>query len=343
MAERRQNVPDFRLAIDGKDLTGKVRPRLISLRLTEKRAGEADELEIQLDDTDGLLAIPRKGAKVSLSIGWARGSDVAVGLVDKGVFTVDQTSWQSAPAQISITARSADLTAGYRVRRERSHRSTTLGAIARKVASANGLQASVSADLADIPIAMHVQDQKSDMAMIRSLGRRYDAVATVKHGKLILAPIGAGKTAGGKPIPTLAITPAEGDRVSWQSAERDSYTKVEARWHDRGSASRKTESADVGTGSASSDGKTRRLHRTYHSQATAKAAAKAEAKRIGRAAGSLSYRFALGRADVYPDRRASVKGFKPGIDSDNWLVTETTHAIDGQGGFVTETKLELGN
>jgi phage protein D len=214
---RRQNFADFRVTLDGKDLTSKVRPRLISLRLTEKRGGEADELELVLDDADGKLAIPKKGVIIACALGWRRGTDVITGLVDKGRFTVDDASWDSSPDTITVRARSADLTAGYRVRREGSHRDTTLGALAGKVAAAHGYTAHVDPALTGIAVPVLVQDGKSDMAMIRDLGRQHDAVATVKDRRLILKPIGKATTSSGAAIPAATITRSSGDRASWKT------------------------------------------------------------------------------------------------------------------------------
>jgi phage protein D len=337
---RRQNLADFRVTMDGKDLTDRLRPRLISLRLTEKRGGEADELELVLDDSDGKLAIPRKGVVITCALGWRRGTDVIAGLVDKGRFTVDDASWDSAPDTITVRARSADLTAGYRVRREASHRDTTLGAVAQRVAAAHGYTAHVDPALAGIAVPVLVQDGKSDMALIRDVGRRHDAVATVKDRRLILKPIGKATTSSGAAIPHATILRSAGDRASWKTSERDAYTKVEARWHDGGAAERKTVSHAVAGSADGGDGKVRRLKRTFHSKADADAAAQAEAGRVARAGAELTLSLALGCPDLYPDRRLTVTGFKKGVDGADWLVAEVTHNLDGQGGLRTDLKLE---
>ncbi|WP_244859255.1 hypothetical protein [Shewanella dokdonensis] len=62
--------PDYRIVVDGKDISSKLRPRLISLTLEDKRGFEADTLELQLDDSDGQLQLPRKGASMQVLLGW---------------------------------------------------------------------------------------------------------------------------------------------------------------------------------------------------------------------------------------------------------------------------------
>lgn len=51
----------YELVVDGASIDAKVKPRLHSLTLTERRGTEADQLELVLNDTDGKLAIPRLG------------------------------------------------------------------------------------------------------------------------------------------------------------------------------------------------------------------------------------------------------------------------------------------
>jgi len=222
-----QNKADYRITLNGASLgapllaadastrlMGKVRPRLISLTLSEKRGEDADQLDIALHDHDGRLEIPMPGQVIGLALGWLEGGEVAPGLVDKGLFKVDEAEWSGPPDIVTIRARSADFAAALNKRRERSHVATTLGDVVKKIAADNGLQASVAPELASIALPAWGQDQVSDGALLRALGRRYDAAATVKGGKLIFAPIGTGATASGLAIPAIAITRASGDRYT---------------------------------------------------------------------------------------------------------------------------------
>ncbi len=331
---KRANVADFRLSVGGQDFTSKARPRLVSLSLTEKRGGEADDLEIVLDDSDGRLALPRKGAEIRLQLGWLQGGGVTIGLVDKGRFKVDEASWSGSPDQVTIRARSADLTGVFRTRREKGHNDTTLGAIAHKVASANGLEARIDGDLAGIAVPILTQHHESDMALLRRLGRQHDAVATVKDGKLILSPIGKGATSSGKALPTITLTRADGDGPRYTEVDRSADAGVEARWHDQDSGTRKT--VKIGGGS----GTPKRLRKVHHSEADAKAAAKAEASRSKRAEATFEMNLALGRPGLYPETGVKLIGFKPPIDAHKWIVAELRHRLDGNGGMTTSLKLE---
>lgn len=170
--------------------------------------------------------------------------------------------------------------------------------------------------------------------MLRFLGKRHDAVATVKGKTLIFAPIGKGKTAGGTALPALALERQSGDSYQWSRAAREEYGGVEARWHDKDATERKTVKAGGGNGTP------KRLKRVFHNEADAKDAAEAEDKRVKRAGASFELTLGYGDASLYPEQKGKVSGFKASIDATDWLVAEVSHSLDGSGGFRTKLKLE---
>lgn len=228
-------APDYRLVVDGKDISAKVQPRLISLTLTEGRENNADQLDIELDDSDGQLAIPRKEAVIELAIGW-RGQQ----LVDKGSFVVDEAEHSGAPDRITIRARAADMGGEIRTRQEKSWHDTTLGAVLAELAKRNGLTHKVDPALAAIKIAHIDQTNESDMHFLTRLARKYDAVATVKKKHLLFLPIVGTKTSKGESLPVIEITRADGDNHLWVSSTRDAFEGVRAWWSDRVNGSRKS-------------------------------------------------------------------------------------------------------
>lgn len=219
------NVSAVRLTLDGADLADKIDPRFIELSLSEKRDGSADELTLTLHNADGKMAMPAPGKVITLALGWASGTDVAVGLVEKGRFTVDEVEASGPPDVIRITARSADLNGNYRKRRTQSWKDTTVGAVLGEIASRHGISAQVHPDLAGKPIAALDQHGKSDMLLVKDLGSRYDAVATWKDRKLIFMPVGSATTAGGKTLAAKTLTKRDGWSWRFTRVQRDEYTR----------------------------------------------------------------------------------------------------------------------
>ncbi len=324
----------WRLMLGGTDLASKIAPRLISLRLSEKRGEAADTLEITLHDADGLLALPPDGALLSVWLGWERGTGVTPGLVAKGSFKVDGLTWSGPPDQVTISAKAADLKNSFRTRKTKIWKNTTLGAVVSEIAGANAIKPRCHPDLSAKALTAAEQHNKSDMQFLRDLGRRYDAVATVKDGCLIFAPVNAATTATGKAIPSLALTRRSGDRYSFERAARENgQDGAEAQWHDQAGATRKKAQAG--------GSKKRRLKRVYSSESDAAAAAAAETGRLKRAAASFSLDLAYGDATASPAMKATLSEFKVEVDALAWLVSEVDHTMDGAGGYRTSLKLEV--
>jgi hypothetical protein len=326
------NKAACRLVLDnGVDLSSRINPRIIDLTLTEKRGDEADTLDLTIHNHDGQLAPPKVGAVLKLALGWETGDDVLPGMVDKGSFRVDEVERSGPPDIITIRARSADLTGDYRTRRTRSWVDTTLGAIIQAIAGENGFSSRITGELAAIPIKAIEQAGKSDMAFVRDLGRRYDAVATVKAGTLIFMPLGSSTTPSGKALPTLRLTKVDGWNWTFRHEERTGADGISAEYHDQDAGRRKT----VTTGGS----KPKKLKKVYASKADAEKAAKSAADKAKRTAYSFTYDLAFGDPAITPSMPVQLQGWDSEIDGMKWLVGEVTTRF-GAGGLVTAIKLE---
>lgn len=80
------------LTADNKPLNDLILQRIKSVTVTDNRANEADQLDIVLDDSDGVLDLPRRGVKINCQLGFE-----GEGLHDKGDFIVDETECQALP------------------------------------------------------------------------------------------------------------------------------------------------------------------------------------------------------------------------------------------------------
>lgn len=219
--------PAWTISVDGGDITAKIAGRLVSLTLTDNRGFEADQIDLVLDDTDGALALPARGAAVRLALGWQ-----GEALIDKGDFVVDEIEHSGAPDQLTLRARSADLRGGLTTQMERSFHQTTLGAIVRTVADENDLRAVIAPDL-DVEWIAHIdQTNESSANLLTRLARLFDAVASVKDGRLLFLRAGMGKSASGRPLPVATIARGDGDQHRFGLAERDAATAVKATYYD---------------------------------------------------------------------------------------------------------------
>lgn len=304
--------PLFRVEIDGLDITDALQDRLIDLSITDNRGFEADQVELQIDDTDGLIDLPSKGVSLRAWLGWEHGE-----LIYKGSYTVDEIEHAGAPDILTVRARSADLRTGLTTQRERSWHDLTLGDIVNTLASENGLQAAIDGALAAQPIVHIDQTNETAVNLLTRLARQFDAIATVKDGKLIFMPVAGGRSVSGQALPAVAITRTDGDRHRFLVADRDSYSGVRATYNDVSQAKKgeviwgNTEDSSERdtrpkTETAPATGQYKSLPKTYKNRDAAHRAARQEWTRLKRnKAEKAAY---VGVKARYNDRNLSVSG-----------------------------------
>jgi phage protein D len=331
-------IPAFAIQVNGESITDTIQQRLEVLVLTDNRGLEADTLEITLDDSDGRLALPKRGASVALSLGWQ-----ATGLIDKGLYTVDEVEHAGAPDKLTIRARSADLRAGLAEKKETSFHAKTVGDIINHIAENNGLTAIIGPGLADQTLDHIDQTNESDTNFLTRLGEQFDAIATVKGGKLLFFRAGDAVTATGQALPEALIVRSIGDSHRFNLSDRDNYTEAEASYEDKKLAKRGSVIVEGGTkgDTAPSVPSKKTLRHTYANKSNAERAAKSAMAKTARASAEFSINLALARPDLFPEIPATVQGFKAEIDSVKWIITKATHTLSADGGFTTVLELEL--
>ncbi|WP_426767390.1 phage late control D family protein [Erwinia aphidicola] len=358
-------TPDFMIRVNSENVTANISPRLISLTMTDNRGFEADQLDIELDDTDGQLAMPVRGAVISLFLGW-KGQP----LTGKGDFTVDEVEHHGAPDTMTIRARSADFRGTLNSRREVSYHDTTLGAVIRQVAERNKLQPIIAEAFASVPVTHIDQTQETDAAFLTRIATLNGAVAAIKAGRLLFIKPGGGVTAAGKPIPQMTITRQDGDRHSFSISDRGAYTGVTASWlhtkkpkpkkvkvqrkpkerhlralehpaaKKRKAAPAKTPEAKEGDYLAGSEDNVFAITTVYATKAAAMRAAQAKWNKLQRGVADFSLTLAMGRADLFPETPVQVSGFKAVIDAQPWVISKVTHSLSGSG-YTTALEFEV--
>ncbi|QCT18512.1 phage late control D family protein [Jejubacter calystegiae] len=343
--------PAFSITIEGKDITTVLDGRLMSLTLTDNRGFEADQLDLELDDADGLIVLPRRGARITLALGW-KGQP----LFPKGTFTVDEIEHSGAPDRLTVRARSADFRETLNTRREKSWHQTTVGAVVQEIATQHKLKPALDTALTAQALDHMDQTNESDASFLMRLARQHGAIASVKDGNLLFIRQGQGRTASGKPLPVVTITRGVGDSHRFSLADRGAYTGVIASWLNtrepakkpttttrrrKKTAKKKTPEAKQGDYLVGTDENVLVLNRTYANRGNAERAAKMQWERLQRGVASFSLQLAEGRADLYTEMPVKVSGFKQQIDDAEWTITTLTHTVSPDSGFTTSMDLEV--
>ncbi|WP_174259685.1 phage late control D family protein [Enterobacter asburiae] len=211
--------PAFTLTVEGNDITALVAANLVNLTLTDYGAGEKKSDEVSFAVVDDKLALPAKGVKVALSLGFGTQR------VSKGTFVVDSTASgasANSPRIVQVTARaySKSSAKGHSTLQSQKHRSwinVTLGDLLNTVATEHGLAPRIDASLAAKKLEHEDQTAESDMNLVTRLAARYGAVSKVTHDSWVVMPREATKTSKGNDIKTVTVIPSQVSRWSFRN------------------------------------------------------------------------------------------------------------------------------
>ena len=317
----------FTLTADRQDITDAIKDRLISLSVTDESGVQSDTLELRIDDRDCSIRLPRTGAELSLQLGYRHHK-----LTTIGVFTVDELNIEGPPNVLVIRARAADFRQSLKEQKTRSWENHTLENIIRTIATEHQLNPVIAETLKSKTIQHIDQTEESDLHFLTRLAKEYDAISTVKEGRLIFVPKGQGLTITGKETPLMKLKPEQISRYRFTLADRGKYAAVIAHWHNKNTGQR------VPVRIGRSEGKpvsTLRGLKPDAESAKVAAQAKLESLQRGTITGSISL---AGAPSLRAEGRLTLSGFREGIDG-LWVINQVTHKLDA-GGFKTSLQVE---
>ena len=327
------------------DITDNIRPRLISLTVTDNRGLAADQMTLVLDDSDQKIMMPERGKRVVVYAG-RRGFT----LIKLGEFNIDQVKHEGAPDKVTVVGRSVDFSKTLNKKQEYSWHDISLGQIMESMASRYKLQTVITPSIAQIHIDHADQSQETDLSFLQRLARRYGLELIAKFNKLMLIYPGNGVNAQGEAVLPITITRGDGDRHSFELSDRLSYTGVSARWLDTSQPKKQMPQVDVSRKPAPDDkgaeymagnaGNIYVISTLFASKEVATKAAQDLWKKFQANGASFTITLANGRAELTPEIPVSVSGFKGVIDRTPWIINKVTHTIDGNG-FITQLDLEI--
>jgi len=91
-------TPAFRIVADGADITQRINDRLLQLKTTDKPGMESDEFELRIDDRDGAVVLPPRGASIEIFLGYTETK-----LTRIGRYIVDEIELSGPPDTLVIT------------------------------------------------------------------------------------------------------------------------------------------------------------------------------------------------------------------------------------------------
>lgn len=321
--------PVHRIVADGQDITHLINDRLLLARTIDKPGVDSDDFELRLDDRDGALTLPARGAKLAVYLGWE--SDKLTFL---GSYTVDEIEVTGPPDTVVIRSKSSDTRSSAKTTRDGSWEGVPLSTIVADIAKRNGW-------IPECPVDTLVEriDQlgESDLNFINRLAKLYDCTAKVADGKLIVLPRQAGKSASGKDLPKVTIRRSDVSRWQFRLGDDTVKDSVKASYQN---GKGELETVEVGN-DASPDGLPP-VHTDRHvhaNKSAAEAAAKARLAGFNRSTAGVRLEMP-GRTDLFSESEIDAQGFKVGLDG-SYLV-ESVEQVWTQAGWSTTVECNGG-
>ncbi|MBL4839938.1 MAG: hypothetical protein JKY47_03805 [Thalassospira sp.] len=312
-------IPQYQIIADSVDVTARMQKYLNKVRVVDKPGVEADECEIELSDPDGTLNLPKRGVRLQVFLGYDGD------LQDKGSFTIDQVAESGPPDIVTVSGCSADFQGPFKIQREESYNGKTIGEILTTIAKRYDLIPAIEDGLAGIPIDHIDQTNESDPNFLTRLGKDYDAIATIKSGRLLFTPVGYDKTVSGILLPKANIQRDQTATHHFQIADREgTFTGVRAKWRDHNA--NRTKYATAGSGD---NWKT--LKRIFPNAIAAYHAAKAEWARMQRGQMTINLNVSNGDPSIHAGQPLALAGWRPEINSVNWVTQEVSHEWTNDG------------
>ncbi len=305
---------------------------LTSVRIRDAVGHESDTCTLTFRVAPPFPAMPPKGTRYAVQIGWAQDA-----MALAGIYTVQRTGLRGDPEgghAMSVECRAADLIDTAKSVDSGHWDNATLGAIVSDVAKGLGLQATVDPALKALSIPYRARVQQEALDFLSDLADDFGGAIKVAGGKLMMTERGAGRTASGGPLPTLTIAYDPAYDFAFDFEPRGAYRTSQGRWYDEATGTWQDEDDE----SEGGKGRLARPH-PWPSKAEARHGARAAARERGRQS-------ATGHVTVAGDPAAvagcpvQVIGFGPDADGTAWCAESVEHHIEPGAGWITTLTLE---
>lgn len=325
-------LPIFQILADSYDISSKLIDRLLSIQTVDRAGPALNTLTVTLDDRDGMINFPKKGAILKVAIGWEDGE-----LETMGEYIIDEVEISGPPHTLVVRGKPADMAGDTKSMRRHSWENVTVSQIVKDVALRNVWRASC-------PIETKVEriDQldESDYNFLKRLGRMYGAVATVRGGELCLLPRGACINAAGGKMPNVIIVPRMLTKYRINFPNRYSVSEVVTQELDKNTGSILKWKARPPIGAKASADAVHVERTVYPDAETAKSAAQAKLNELNSltANGHLEMN---GRTGLAAEKMVELFKFKSGIDG-TYLVESVTQNFT-MNSWTTTVEISSGN
>ncbi|HCB1583323.1 MULTISPECIES: phage late control D family protein [Enterobacteriaceae] len=331
--------PVFTLWYLQKNITNDIAPYVTRVTYSDNIKSESDTIEVELDDTDGRWLdkwYPGKGDTLTLKMGY-QGEK----LLSCGTFSIDEIEVSSPASVVAIRGVATSVNNALRTKSSRGFESTTLAAIAGRIAKKHQLK--LVGSIEAIKIDRVTQYAETDVGFLRRLASEYGYAVKVVSDQLIFSHLATLR--GQEPVKQLK--PQDVARFSLRDTINRVYKSAKVK-HQK-SSSKKLIAYEVAGGIRESDSQVKLAKVTsadslkVNSRVSDPDSAKIKADSAlashneYQQNGSLTL---MGTPQLTAGNKIELVGF--GQLSGPWLITTARHAFDRNSGYITELEVARG-
>lgn len=318
----------FEVTVAGTNITAPLNPILLALRVSDQAGTHSASASLEIDDSEGQIILPGKGAPMMIALGWqGEGTrPVFAGTVDD----VRSNGGRSGGRVLSIAAKGIDTTGKAKEGQQRHWDDATVEQIVGDAAEFAGVsEIEIDPALSQIRRAYFEMRDESLIAMGTRLAREIGANFRIQGPRLILSRraglyLPAVSAAWGRNLHSWSIAPQLGRPV---------FGRALARWYDLDEAEWKSE--DRETDLDAEPVHFARFARADDSEAGQQAGSDAETSERDSGDGSVVID---GNTSAVPDGLCLVSGTRAGVDG-GYRIEGVDHEYS-RSGFLTTLTLK---
>lgn len=319
----------FEVTVEGTNITPELTPVLIGMRVSDKVGTHSDSVDLEIDDTEARIVLPKKGAAVEVALGW---EDEGLRTVFRGtVDEVQSSGSRSSGRRLMIVAKGMDTTRKPKEPQQRHWDFSSVSSILRDAGASAGVpNIQVDPSLAGITRAYFEMRDESFVAMGERLAREIGGNFRVVGNTAIMSRRNGDyqalvRAAWGENLHGWDIAPILG---------RTQFKAARSRWYDMKSALWRQGERGVDLDADATH--THRYSKPWASESAQQNNSDAATSERDAGEGTLVIE---GNTSAIPDGLCIVSGTRPGVDGE-YRIEAVTHSYDRSGGFVTTLELK---
>lgn len=179
--------PEWKVSFSGGDLARNLKGAYLSVIYTDYLTSKSDDVEVVLDNKDGIWTgpnYPKKGDLLRVDIGFDGGD-----LMPAGGFYLDEFEASGPPDVFKVRGMAANILPDMRTKRTKAYEEATLQSVAGEIAGRHGLSLKTY-DLPNSRFKRITQSDESDLAFLRRLCSEQEVALKVTSGELSLIRLG---------------------------------------------------------------------------------------------------------------------------------------------------------